>query len=95
MEHWECLFFKAYPGTLNVIVGKSQVAKMLSGAHLFTYVDGVKAPYRMGTLNGIEVAVCASGVEPSQVELVAAVRLRNIPLSDDDTVIIILDDPVK
>ena len=89
------MFFKAYPGTLNVIVGKSQVAKMLSGAHLFTYVDGVKAPYRMGTLNGIEVAVCASGVEPSQVELVAAVRLRNIPLSDDDTVIIILDDPVK
>jgi len=95
MEHWECLPFKAYPGTLNVKVHTSQVKKMLSGAHLFTYVDGVKAPYRMGTLNGIEVAVCASGVEPSQVELVAAVRLRNIPLSDDDTVIIILDDPVK
>ncbi len=95
MEHWKCLPFKAYPGTLNVIVGKSQVAKMLSGAHLFTYVEEVKALYRMGTINGIEVAVCGSGVEPTQVELVAAVRLRDIPLSNGDTVIIILDDPVK
>jgi CTP-dependent riboflavin kinase len=78
-----------------VRVGKSQVAKMLSGAHLFTYVEGTKALYRMGTLNGIEVAVCGSGVAPHQVELVAAVRLRKLPLSDGDTVIIILDDPVK
>jgi CTP-dependent riboflavin kinase len=95
MEHWECLPFKAYPGTLNVKVHRSQVKKILSYAHLYTYVDGVKAPYRMGTLNGIEVAVCGSGVAPHQVELVAAVRLRDIPLSDGNLVTIILDDPVK
>jgi len=95
MEHWECLPFKAYPGTLNVKVGRSQVKKMLLGAHLCTYVEGVEAPYRMGTLNGIEVAVATSGVAPTQVELVAAVRLRDLPLFDDDIVTIILDNPVK
>ncbi len=95
MEHWHVLPFAAFPGTLNVEVGEDQVAVMLEGASLGADAEGRRFPYRMGTLNGIEVAVTDSGAVPSEVEVLAAVRLRDLPLDDGDTVTIILSDAVE
>jgi CTP-dependent riboflavin kinase len=87
MEHWGVLPFAAFPGTLNVAVGDGAVEMMLKRSGGSVVRDGVTYRYWFGFVGDVEVAVtwnvgCALGV----LELVAPVRLRNLPLSDGDTV---------
>jgi hypothetical protein len=90
MSPWNSLPFTAHPGTLNVDIGRENVRAFMSTVRDTKEYLGRIYPYRMGTLNGIPVAVTNSGIEPDQVEVVCGVRLRDLPLADGDTVHILL-----
>jgi CTP-dependent riboflavin kinase len=95
MEPWEALPFKAYSGTLNVKVGTQQVTEFLDGVTGWIEHEGRFHPYRMGTLRGIPVAVTDSATKPAEVEVLAPIRLRDLPLRDGDEVTIVLDGEVE
>ena len=95
MGPWKVLPFKAYPGTLNVEVGKRRVQKFVATTTRRAESKVRSNPYRMGSLNGITVAVTDSDTEPDQIEVIAPVRLRDLPLRDGDTVSIMICDEVE
>ena len=95
MGPWQFLPWKPHPGTLNVEIGDDNVAEFLSKVRHWSYYNNRKYPYRLGKLNGVDVAVTDSGVRPGGIEVVAPVRLRDLPLNDGDTVTIMLDDEVE
>jgi CTP-dependent riboflavin kinase len=90
MEPWEALPFDAYSGTLNVKVGKKQVTEFLDGVTDWIEHEGRWHPYRMGTLRGVAVAVTDSKTRRDEVEVIAPIRLRSLPLFNGDTVEIVL-----
>ena len=92
MSQWDGLPFKAYPGTLNVDVGKDVAADLLARMPHVHYSFGREWPFVLGTLNGVDVAVTESRAKPWQVEVLAAVRLRDLPLANGDSVTIVFDD---
>jgi CTP-dependent riboflavin kinase len=92
MGQWRVLPWTPHPGTLNVEVGEEAVAEFMARVSTWSPYKGHDHPYRMGILAGVEVAVTDSGIEPAQVEVVAPVRLRDLPLEDGDTVTILLRD---
>lgn len=90
MEQWSELPFDPFPGTLNVEVG-SDVAERL---RLFMphelHWNNRRWPYIFGSLSGVRVAVTESRARPSEVEVLAAVRLRDLPLHNGDRITIFL-----
>jgi CTP-dependent riboflavin kinase len=87
MEHWDVLPFAAFPGTLNVAVGNDAVEEMLKRSGESVVRDGVAHRYWFGFMGDVEVAVTWNvGCAPGVLELLAPVRLRDLPLSDGDTV---------
>jgi hypothetical protein len=90
MSPWRQLPFAPHPGTLNVDIGRENVRAFMTTVRETTHYKGRVYPYRMGTLNGLPVAVTNSGLEPNQVEVVCGSRLRDLPLVDGDTVHILL-----
>jgi CTP-dependent riboflavin kinase len=95
MQPWKALPFAAYSGTLNVKVGRKQVTQFLEGVTDWIEHDGRWHPYRMGTLRGVPVAVTDSETRRDEVEVIAPIRLRSLPLRDHDIVTIVLDDEVE
>lgn len=90
MRQWNGLPFKAYPGTLNVKVGRTVAAELLAlMPHKFVEYDR-DWPYVLGTLNGVPVAVTESRAKPWQIEVLAACRLRDLPLHNGDRITIFL-----
>jgi CTP-dependent riboflavin kinase len=90
MQPWKALPFDAYSGTLNVKVGKKQVTEFLDGVTDWVHYEGRWHPYRMGTLRGVQVAVTDSKTRRDEVEVIAPIRLRSLPLFNGDTVEIVL-----
>jgi CTP-dependent riboflavin kinase len=92
MSQWSGLPFRAYPGTLNVDVGLEVAADLLARMPHVHYSFNREWPFVFGTLNGVDVAVTESRAKPWQVEVLAAVRLRDLPLTNGDRVTIVLTD---
>lgn len=92
MGPWVGLPFVPYPGTLNVELGEDVVDEFLRTVTTCAHYRRRWYPYRMGTLNGVPVAVTDSQTEFGQVEVIAPVRLRDLPLSNGETVTILLED---
>lgn len=87
MEHWGVLPFEAFEGTLNLFVGDAAVAGITAQEGKITVGGGVQFFWWPGTLQGVDVVVTWNvGCAPGVVELVAAVRLRDLPLCDGDVV---------
>lgn len=87
MGQWEVLRFRPFPGTLNVTVGVEQVAELRARRGRSTVFDHVEFFWWPCSVRGVVGVVtwnegCAEGV----VEVVAPVRLRDLPLSDGDVV---------
>lgn len=95
MRQWAGLPFVAYPGTLNVDVGRDTARMLLARMPHVLHVFRREWPYVLGTLNGVEVAVTESRAKPWQIEVLAAVRLRDLPLRNGDVVTIVLRDARK
>lgn len=92
MSQWDGLPFRAHPGTLNVNVGRKVAKGLLARMPHVHHSFGREWPFVLGTLNGVEVAVTESRAKPWQVEVLAPVRLRGLPLENGDRVTIILHD---
>lgn len=92
MEHWSGLPFEAFPGTLNVEVGLAAAERLRRAMPHVLHSDGRHWPYILGSLRGVQVAVTESRARPAQVEVLAAVRLRDLPLATGDRVTILLAD---
>jgi CTP-dependent riboflavin kinase len=90
MQPWRRLPFKPYPGTLNVKVGKKHAKEFMESVETWIEHNGRWYPYRLGTIAGVPVAVTNSESKSDEVEVLAAIRLRNLPLSDGDIVSIAL-----
>lgn len=85
MEHWAVLPFTPFPGTLNLYVGEQTVERMLQREGGSVVRDGIAFRYWFGSVNGEPVAVTWNvGCEVGVVEIVAPVRLRDLPLDDGD-----------
>ena len=90
MSQWDGLPFKAHPGTLNVEVGELVAADLISRMpHKLMKFDR-EWPYVLGTLNNVFVAVTESRAKPWQVEVLSAIRLRDLPLRNGDPITIFL-----
>jgi CTP-dependent riboflavin kinase len=90
MGPWVDLPFDSYPGTLNVELGEETVEAFLRTVIRCAHYRRRWYPYRFGSIGSVPVAVTDSQTEFSQVEVIAPVRLRDLPLEDGDTVTIVL-----
>jgi len=90
MGPWVRLPFEPYPGTLNVEIGEETVEAFLGTVTTCAHYRRRWYPYRFGTIGSVPVAVTDSQTEFGQVEVIAPVRLRDLPLQDGDTVTIVL-----
>lgn len=89
MKHWAVLPFEPFPGTLNVFVGEDAVEEMLKRSSGSVIRNRVAYRYWFGSVGEVDVAVTWNvGCAPGVLELVAPVRLRDLPLEDGDTIVV-------
>jgi CTP-dependent riboflavin kinase len=87
MRHWKVLPFAPFPGTLNLRVGHETVDRLRARpgrSVMFRHVEFFWWTCRVRNVTC--VVTWNVGCEPGVVELVAPVRLRDLPLEDGDVV---------
>jgi CTP-dependent riboflavin kinase len=87
MLQWATLPFVPYPGTLNVWVGDGQVEQLRARPGTLVTFKGVEFYWWPCGVEGVPgVVTWNRGCAPGVVEVIAPLRLRDLPLVDGQTV---------
>jgi CTP-dependent riboflavin kinase len=91
MRQWRRLPFVPFPGSLNVWVGDRQVEQLQQVPGRKVTFKGVDFYWWPCTVRGVAgVVTWNAGCVPGVVEVVAPVRLRDLPLIDGEIVEVLL-----